>query len=50
MCPGVATSTFGKHHTIPAMWMSWLSPVLGVQRASAWGDKVVSFLNNLNLV
>lgn len=46
----VVTSTFGKHHTIPSLWMSWLSPVLGVERASVWGDKVVTLLNNWNLV
>jgi hypothetical protein len=50
LADGVLASTFGKHHVIPSLWMSWLSPVLGVKTASVWGDKIASWLNNMNLL
>jgi hypothetical protein len=49
MADGVYTSTFGGKHVLPELWMTYMSKVLGVQRASAWGDKLVSFLSYVGL-
>jgi len=50
LADGVLASTFGKYHTVPAFWMRYASAVFGVERASRWGDKVVSLLSRLNLL
>lgn len=47
---GVKTSTFGVTHGIPAFWMKYASKVLGVQRASSWGDAIASVLARANLI
>lgn len=47
---GVKTSTFGTYHTVPALWMKWASWVLGVDRASRWGDHVVDALSKLRAI
>lgn len=47
---GVKTSTFGITHSIPATWMKYGSKLLGVHRASQWGEKVVGILGYLNLI
>ena len=49
MADGVYSSTFGKVHRLPELWMTYASKVLGVKRASEWGDKIVSFAHSLNL-
>ncbi len=38
------TSTFGRFHAIPSLWMSWGAAVIGVDRASRWGDAIANFL------
>jgi len=50
LADGVKTSTFGIRHTIPAAWMKYGSVILGVERASRWGDKIVSVLDHMNLI
>jgi len=35
---GFKTSTFGKLHFLPSLWMRIMSPLIGVRAASAWGD------------
>jgi hypothetical protein len=35
---GFKTSTFGKVHFLPSLWMRIMSPLIGVKAASAWGD------------
>jgi hypothetical protein len=35
---GVKSSTFEDHHTVPALWMKWVASVVGLRRASQWGD------------
>jgi hypothetical protein len=37
-------STFGKYHTLPALWMSILGRVLGAKRASSIGEMIVRFV------
>jgi len=46
---GFKTSTFGNTHTLPALWMKVVSKVVGVHRATAWGEKIVSFLNEMGV-
>ena len=46
---GVYASTFGRYHLLPELWMTYASKVLGVQRASVWGDKIVTFLSHIGL-
>jgi len=50
MVSGVKTSTFGLYHTVPSLWMKWVSGVIGVQRASKLGDSIVSQLQRWNLL
>lgn len=47
---GIKTSTFGRYHTVPAAWMKWAGWLLGVDRASRWGDSIVEFLAKIKLV
>jgi len=47
---GWKTSTFGLTHEIPAMWMKWASKVLGVRRASTFGDWAVSWMTYFQLL
>jgi hypothetical protein len=35
---GFKTSTFGKIHFLPSLWMRIMTPLIGVRAASAWGD------------
>jgi len=35
---GFKTSTFGKLHFFPSLWMRIMTPLIGVRAASAWGD------------
>jgi len=35
---GFKTSTFGKLHFLPSLWMRIMTPLIGVRAASAWGD------------
>jgi len=46
---GIKASTFGRCHTIPALWMKYASHVLGVERASRWGDSFVQMLIRMKL-
>jgi hypothetical protein len=40
---GFHVSTFGKYHTLPALWMSTVGRVLGAKRASLIGEMIVQF-------
>jgi hypothetical protein len=46
---GIVTSTFGKYHFIPSIWMSVVGKTFGVEKASKWGDNIVNFLVSYNL-
>lgn len=35
---GVKCSTFGKIHTLPSLWMKWVSKLVGIKTASKIGD------------
>jgi hypothetical protein len=37
---GLKASTFGNYHSIPAAWMKYTSKLVGVERASKWGDAI----------
>lgn len=41
---GIKTSTFGRYHTIPSLWMKCISAIFGVERASLIGDWIASSL------
>lgn len=40
---GVKCSTFESQHTIPYLWMKYVPSVIGLKRASVWGE----FLSNM---
>jgi vesicle-associated membrane protein 7 len=42
LADGVLVSTFGRLHTLPALWMAWAGRVLGVHGASRVGDAIAS--------
>jgi hypothetical protein len=47
---GIKTSTFGRYHHIPATWMHYAGQILGVDRASRWGDHIVDLLARMKLL
>lgn len=47
---GIKTSTFGRYHTVPAAWMSWVGSVFGMDRASRWGDSMAEFLAKIKAI
>jgi hypothetical protein len=47
---GLKASTFGHYHTIPAAWMKYASKLVGVKRASQFGDAIVQLLNAIKLL
>ena len=46
---GVKTSTFGRLHYLPAAWMAVAGRLLGVDRASRWGEATVKLLERWQL-
>ena len=42
MSDGILVSTFGRMHTLPALWMKYASKVFGIERASSWGDHLAN--------
>ena len=46
LADGVKTSTFGSLHTLPSLWMKWVGAAAGIERASRWGDNIVSFVRS----
>jgi len=40
---GYKTSTFGVIHTLPSLWMKYVSKLIGVSSASALGDHIANF-------
>ena len=46
---GIRTSTFGRYHMIPALWMGIFGRLAGPHRASIVGDAVVRLLFKLGL-
>jgi len=44
---GYRVSTFGHYHSIPAMWMKWMSKVIGVESASALGDVIAHVVTSM---
>jgi len=47
---GIKTSAFGVYHTVPTLWMKIASSLVGVKRASAWGDAIAAFLYDWSLI
>jgi hypothetical protein len=47
---GYKASTFGYTHTIPSLWMKYASKVVGLEKASAYGDRIVEFLRSWNII
>jgi hypothetical protein len=47
LADGYKTSTFGITHDLPAMWMKFASKMVGIERASAWGDVLASIFGGL---
>lgn len=45
---GVRTSTFGNYHFIPSIWMKIMSQIVGIQKASKFGDKLANFVYNIH--
>jgi len=50
LADGVKTSTFGKLHTLPAVWFSWMGRVAGIERATRWGDALAQLAYNFKLL
>jgi len=46
---GVKSSTFEDHHTVPALWMKWVSSVVGLPRASRWGEALSNVIRKTGL-
>jgi hypothetical protein len=40
LADGILVSTFGHLHVLPALWMKYASAVVGIEKASAWGDRI----------
>jgi hypothetical protein len=47
---GIKTSTYGKYHVIPSLWMKYASKLVGLDRASSFGDAVADALFKMNLI
>lgn len=47
---GLKTSTFGTYHSLPAAWMSWAGSILGIDRASRWGDALATIAEKIKLI
>lgn len=43
LASGIKASTFGRNHMIPATWMWIMSRVFGLEKASCWGEVIVSY-------
>ncbi len=46
---GTKTSTFGRHHNIPAAWMRTATKIMSIQHAAQIGDGLVNLLTKLGL-
>jgi len=46
LADGIKASTFGSLHTLPAMWMKYVGMTFGIERASRWGDSIVTFVRS----
>ena len=42
----ILTSTFGYAHHLPSYWMSVMGRVVGIEKASAWGDRLAAWWMN----
>jgi hypothetical protein len=47
---GFKASTFGNYHSIPAAWMKYGSKLIGIERASKWGDAIAQLLSAMKLL
>ena len=47
---GIRTSTFGRYHKIPELWMKYAGSLLGVHRASSIGDSIVELLARARII
>jgi len=50
LADGFKASTFGQVHSIPSLWMRFVSKFFGVHLASQWGDYLVSLLQKWNFL
>jgi len=47
LADGYKVSTFGLTHDLPAIWMKYASKIVGLERASAWGDVLATIFAQL---
>jgi len=47
LADGYKTSTFGLTHDLPAIWMKYAAKVIGIERASGWGDVLGAIFSGL---
>ncbi len=47
LADGLKTSTFGRFHTLPSIYMKWASSIFGIERASRIGDSIAELFNKL---
>jgi len=50
LADGFKTSTFGYIHILPSIWMKLASKVVGIHKASMFGDKIASLAGSLGLL
>ncbi len=50
LASGIKASTFEKLHSVPSFWMAIMGRVLGIKRASQYGDYIEQFASKMNLV
>lgn len=47
---GIKASTFEKLHSLPAFWMRFMGHLVGIKRASAWGDRIADMAQQIKLI
>jgi hypothetical protein len=50
LASGLKSSTFEKLHSVPSFWMAIMGRVLGIKRASQYGDYIEQLASKMNLV
>jgi hypothetical protein len=50
LASGLKSSTFEKLHSIPSFWMAIMGRILGIKRASEYGDYIEQLASKKNLV
>lgn len=50
LASGIKASTFEKLHSVPSFWMAIMGRILGIKRASEYGDYIEQLAAKMNLV